>query len=72
MKIYKVESNDVAFDEDEVMVINAASEARALEIAKRAWSFYQGRRHDDFTITIIDKIMEIKNCRFFACSFCLN
>ncbi|MCG2991311.1 hypothetical protein [Escherichia coli] len=58
MKIFRIESNDVAFDEDESMVIIAISEARALQIAKENWIFRKGRIHGEFSVWEIDSSKE--------------
>jgi hypothetical protein len=63
MKIYKIESNNVAYDEDESMVVIALSGNRALEIALKSWKFREGRNHRDFNVAEVDlneeKIVEI-------------
>lgn len=54
MEIFKVESVNVAYDEDVSMIIMAKTEARALEIAKKNWQFRPSRAHDYFEIIKID------------------
>lgn len=58
MKVYRVESNMVAFDEDESMVIIAKCKNRALEIAISNWNFREGRSHMDFSIVEYDLSQE--------------
>lgn len=43
MKVFKVKSIYVAFDEDESMVITAETADRALELAKNNWTFREGK-----------------------------
>lgn len=58
MNIFKVESNSVAYDEDDSMVIVAGHQERALNIAKKNWKFREGRHHDNFTVSSIDLLEE--------------
>jgi len=39
MKLFRIESQNVAFDEDDSMVILADSAQKALELAKKNWRF---------------------------------
>lgn len=50
MDIFKVESNRVAYDEDDSMIIIADCHERALELAKENWVFREGHQHIEFAI----------------------
>lgn len=54
MNLFRVESENVAYDEDISMVILASSEARALEIAKENWRFRPSRKHESFQVVKVD------------------
>ncbi|PGM02689.1 hypothetical protein [Bacillus thuringiensis] len=54
MNVYKVKSNNVAFDEDISMIVIAESKKRALEMAKKEWIFRESRSHNDFMVIDID------------------
>ena len=50
MKLFIVKSNNIAFDEDESMVILSESGEKALILAKENWKFRDGRNHDEFDV----------------------
>lgn len=59
MKVFRVESNKVAYDEDESMVIIAESKKRALELALKNWKFRDGGNHNEFSVFEFDLTEEI-------------
>lgn len=54
LELFRIESNNVAYDEDISMIIMAKTEERALEIAKGEWHFRSSRAHDFFKVTKVD------------------
>lgn len=54
MKIFKIESNNISYDEDVSMVIVAEDETRALNIARENWSFRGENKFIELNIIEID------------------
>lgn len=54
MNVYKIESKNVSYDEDISMVIVAKDKTKALNLAKKNWSFREGKDSVEFIVTKID------------------
>lgn len=67
MKVFKITSTNVAFDEDESMVIVAESEESAKKMALKNWSLRPGRKlvEDNFVVEVVDldkeKIIDVSH-----------
>lgn len=58
MKLFKIKSKNISYDEDVSMVILSNSEEKAIEIAKNNWDWREGKDIKDLTITEINQDYE--------------
>lgn len=58
MKLFIVESKNVAYDEDASMVILANSIDKAINMAKQNWKFRENKKNIQFSTTEIDQSCE--------------
>ena len=58
MKLFRIESENVAYDEDVSMVILAESEDSAINIARSNWTCRDGEKIIKFNIIEINQFIE--------------